>query len=167
MTDFILTAESARAAFDYEPESGMLRWKFRPSPAAAPGSVAGSQSLDGYISLSYRYKRYVAHRVIWLIVHGEWPALEIDHIDGNRANNALTNLRLATKSQNNYNRKLCPNSSGVKNVVRVGDRWQVRIKVDGKNHHFGTFRTVDAAAVVARSARIALHGEFANHGESA
>ena len=115
-------------------------------------------------SLDYTYVRY--HRVLWALSHGRWPNGEIDHIDGDRLNNALPNLREATPSQNQKN-KIRPknNTSGHLGVswYKPYGKWRVWVQVDGRQKHLGYFDAL-ADAVAARSRAEARYGYHENHG---
>ena len=164
-----LTAEYVRSILDYDPETGAFRWRARvDAPARVntrfAGKVAGSVMINGYRCISISSVRYYAHRLAWLHYYGEWPALPIDHRDGDGLNNRIANLRLATMSQNLANtgsRK--SNKSGFKGVSwdkRKG-KWKAEITKDGKSSFLGYFDlpAEGHAAYIAAAKR--LHGEFA------
>jgi hypothetical protein len=110
-------------------------------------------------------KMFKIHRLLaqYFIPNPEMKS-EVDHIDGNKQNNSLENLRWATKKENGANRGLQRNNtSGEKNVAwfKRDGKWQVHFKVDGKRRHFGYFNDYDDAVKFARQKRQELHGEFA------
>jgi hypothetical protein len=144
-------------------KDGVAYWRERSGPRAA-GSMAGSVRPDGYVAVGYRAKVFRMHRVLFLHYHGYLPE-EVDHIDGNPTNNCVANLRAATHAQNTRNAKIRKNStSGVKNVRRRGgDRWEVRLRVDGRCVSFGCFASLADASAVAAEARETAFGEFARH----
>lgn len=144
----------------YDPETGDFFWK-RP---------AGGFSPNGYRYIKVGAKQCLAHRLAWLYVHGEWPDALIDHIDGNRSNNRIGNLRKATHSQNGANAKRhSRNRSGYKGVSfdKSKNRWQASITVQNKQIHLGRFKTKDEARAAYMTAAKFHHGEFANDGENA
>jgi hypothetical protein len=101
------------------------------------------------------------------LVHGSWTRELIDHIDGDRANNRIENLRLVSLAQNQWNAKTpVTNKSGIKGVSfhSTLKKWQANIRANGKIMYLGLFNTKEEAAEVVRKKRIELHGEFANHG---
>lgn len=159
----LLTAANVRQLFDYDPYSGTLAWRDPPWPGAkrSPGARAGYRRKDGYLFVKYRGKFFAVHRVIWLWVHGRWPRPTIDHIDRNKSNNVLHNLREATRLEQTINRGLLrSNSLGVMGVRRHGNRFCSRIKVEGRYMWLGTFRTIDeASAAYVRASRL-YFGDF-------
>lgn len=144
-------------------EDGVAYWLESRGPRAA-GARAGSTRADGYVAVGYRSKVFKLHRILFLHYHGHLPR-EIDHIDGNPTNNCIANLRAATHAQNTRNAKIRKTStSGVKNVRRrAGDRWEVRLRVDGRCVSFGCFASLSEASAAAEQARSQAFGEFARH----
>ena len=116
-------------------------------------------------SVEIDHKSYSVHRLVWLMHHGVLPEF-LDHINGNKLDNRIENLRPATKSQNNQNKRLYSNNtSGVKGVCwhkRI-KKWQVNVRVNGKQKSFGFFDDIELAELVASEARNKLHGQFARH----
>ncbi len=112
-------------------------------------------------------KMYKAHRLAWFYMTGEWPPDQIDHIDGDRDNNRLVNLRKATNAQNGANARLSKNnSSGFKGVsfdTSVG-RWRASIRRNRQLHYLGFFNTPEEAHAAYASAAVQLFGEFARMG---
>lgn len=115
-----LSHEYLTKVLNYEPETGIFTWKIRASHAVKPGMTAGTLNKNGYIFIKVGTYIYRAHRLAWFYVYGEWPSIDnyqIDHIDGNRANNAIKNLRLINNSKNARNHGLYKsNTSGVTGV---------------------------------------------------
>jgi len=122
---------------------------------------------DGYGCLRLDNISILIHRAVWIYHNGDIPdGSFIDHIDGNKSNNLLSNLRLASSSQNLLNKgPRKKNSSGIKNVNwnSPTNSWRVKLVIDGKWRHFGLFATIEEAKAVARAARDKYHGAFANH----
>ena len=149
--------------FRYEPETGKLIRRKGVKRSAA-GTVVGSLMASGHVYVSVDYQKCYVHRVVWKMVHGEDPEVEIDHINGVKDDNRLSNLRLADRSQNAMNSRLQKNStSGLKGVTFVKDRgnWLAQIKARGVYHYLGHHNTKQAAHEAYKRAAERLHGEFA------
>lgn len=172
------TQARALEYFNYEPETGNLIFRERQRiefdalgyarHMKRIGTPAGSQNSNGYVKVLVDGTLYSAHRIIWLVVHGEWPeypVFEIDHINGNRADNRIANLRKVTKSGNQRNAgPRVNNTSGVHGVnwkpkynSQPGDgRWVARIW-DGPRHvYLGSFRTLHEASIARKAAERVL-----------
>lgn len=164
-------------ALAYDSESGTLTWKARPAhhfPSASAcarwnsnfaGKSAGHTCKQGYRRIEIGSSRFAAHRVIWLMLFGRLPEA-IDHINGNRADNRLCNLRSVTVAENNRNiARRRDNKSGTTGVdwKKALGRWRAQIAVDGRDIHLGYFDTKDAA-VAARKHAEQQHGFHINHG---
>ncbi|MDE1138144.1 MAG: HNH endonuclease [Paraburkholderia tropica] len=109
----------------------------------------------------------MAQVLAWAIHFGEWPSRLVDHEDGDRSNNKLSNLRLATFSQNQWNMgKPRRNKSGIKGVSlnRATGKWCASVKANNKSYYVGTFDLLDDAAKAVAAKREELHGHYANHG---
>jgi hypothetical protein len=146
----------------YDPETGLFTW-LNGSGHVKSGANAGSLHSGGYICLWLKRRRYYAHRLAWVMVHGEWPK-EIGHINGDRADNRIVNLCLATRSQNLANAGLTSNNtSGMKGVSwdKSRHKWQAHIKVKGRCINLGRFNT-QVRAIMAR-----LEAEAKYQGDSA
>ncbi len=130
-----LTVERAREIFRYDPESGTLSWATRRSGPVIPGREAGSTDAHGYRVVCTGKRVYKVHRVAWLLTHGEWPPGPIDHINGIRHDNRITNLRIATAQSNPQNIRLPQrnNTSGYLGVSWSKHRrkWLAQIGTDG------------------------------------
>ena len=162
-----ITAAEVRALFDYNAEDGHLRWRV-PRRGQRLGAVAGSVGLNGYRRISFwddgQEKNIccLAHRLVWLWVHGEWPSTMMDHINMNKDDNRLVNLRLATMSQNKSNQRIRKDSkTGFKGVLAKGSGWSARIQKDGVTHYLGTYPTPEQAHLAYCNAAKTFHGEFA------
>lgn len=160
------TPEYLRKRLRYEPETGKLFWldcdDMRPQwKSRFVGKEAMiTMSSHGYFSARFSGCAVYAHRVIWAMVHGEWPVGEIDHINGNRSDNRIENLRHVTKSENAKNkRRPSNNSSGVSGVhwFKRDQKWQAQISIgSGRSKHLGYFSTLEEAA----AARLAAEREY-------
>lgn len=162
------TRAEAAAILSYDPETGILSWLIDTHGAGGrikPGDPAGTPK-DGYIQIKLFGCVYRAQHLVWLLMTGEWPPVDIDveHEDRDRANNAWLNLRLATRSQNNMNAGLrSDNKSGQKGVGQRHDtgRWYARVTVDRKVFSLGHFDTFDEAVTARKAAEQQHFGEFA------
>ena len=109
-------------------------------------------------------RHYGGHRIIWEMVNGPIPkGMQIDHIDGNRRNNAITNLRLATPMQNTQNRKVSKISkSQLKGVYKYKNRWVATINLNRKRYYLGMHKTKEGAHAAYCAKSIELHKDFSN-----
>lgn len=129
------------------------------------GQVCGHKEKSGYVRVSVCNKRYQAHTLAWFYVHEEWVKI-IDHIDGNPSNNAISNLRPCTQSENCMNRtKKTKAASGHKGVYWNENKklYVVNIFVRGVRLHFKTYKDYELACLVADEARDKWHGKCATH----
>jgi hypothetical protein len=144
----MITAERLREILDYCPETGVFHWNISPSRNTKRGSISGTKSKkDGYIRIKINCQSYLAHRLAWLHFYGRFPAGCIDHIDCNRSNNAINNLRDVTPEINSQNLKT--SSSKTANpylgVSKIGDKFQAQIRINKKLKYIGLFETAAAA----------------------
>lgn len=154
------TPETLRKLLRYDPETGLLWWIKTNSQRAPAGSVAGCLSKrTGYVSVGVNGKRMRAHRVVWMMVYNEIPS-EIDHIDGDRSNNRIENLRLVSRSGNNQNRGVQRNNtSGATGVSfdSYRSRWAARIQSNGKQISLGRFHSFNEAVRAYADAKAKIH----------
>lgn len=155
MTNQTLSAERARDIFAYDPLTGAFTHRCGPRI----GRPAGSTNALGYVCLSNRANRWLAHRVAWLMVHGNWPANLIDHVNGDPSDNRIENLREADKRLNAENRRHAQsnNSSGMLGVKHQHGKYQAVIRGAGVTTHLGTFDTPDEAHQAYLTAKRELH----------
>lgn len=161
-----IDVELMRTLFDYAPDVGgsCLLWKNPRAVRMKPGTMAGADSKAGYWRVCVKGKYYVAHRLVWAVVNGEDPQKQIDHVDGNKSNNQITNLRLATNgaADNTQNKKKYTNNSsgysGVSRRVKSNrERWYAYIDKDKKRRHLGVFDTPEEAYGAYLKAKAELH----------
>jgi hypothetical protein len=154
-----LTSSRVRELLSYDPLTGVFVWK----RGRAKGQEAGWRHGKGYRTIRVDRRSYLAHRLAWLFVTGEWPT-QIDHINGDRADNRIENLREATPTQNMCNRKEGWGVSGFKGVVRnkTGHKWVAQIRFQNTLHRLGTFASREAAHEAYKAAAAKMHGEFAS-----
>lgn len=160
----MLTRERLCEVLKYDPETGAWIWLPRIGNAQF-GGPAGSVCSGGYIQIVIDGVAYMAHRLAWLYMTGEWPSRRPDHKDTDPANNRWSNLRLATRSQNAANRKVHRNNSlGFKGVVltlRKLKPYRATITCKGRRHSIGYFKTAAAANAAYEQRARELFGEFA------
>lgn len=161
-----LTIEQARAALDYDPATGLFTRLAGPwiNPKVRAGEAAGSACSGGYRNIGIGSRRYLAHRLAWFMVYGAWPSAELDHINGDKTDNRISNLRIATRSQNMANGPVQSNNrSGHKGVHydRGNRKWLAYMQVDGKFKNLGRFETIEAAIAARQVAFDAQFGGFA------
>lgn len=171
-----------RQLLRYEPETGKLWWKERgaewfSSSTGRPAEHAciawnaryankpafTAVNINGYLNGTFFNRTYLAHRLIWAIVYGQWPRDQIDHRDGDRTNNRIQNLREATMSENARNHSIRKdNTSGAKGVfwARREEKWAAQITTNGKHKFLGHFASKDEAIKAYASASLEFHGDF-------
>lgn len=162
----LLTAERLREILDYEPDTGLFRWKNPTSRRVSVGMIAGGPISCGRqrrICMGVDGVNQYAHRLAWLWMTGAWPPEEIDHIDGDSLNNKWDNIRLANRGQNQCNRGPTYNgTSGYKGVTlnKECGKYAAQINVSGKHYYLGLFCTAKEAHQAYCEAARKLHGEF-------
>lgn len=158
------TLERLRQLVDYNPETGVFTWKEKTGKKVRVGHEVGSVHSQGYIEAMIDRKRWFLHRLAWFYVHGEVPPQQIDHINGNRADNRIGNLRVASQQQNSGNMRIrSSNQSGLKGVYWRKDlnRWSASIHVNYKTKNLGLFETKEDAHAAYMRAAAKTFGEFA------
>jgi hypothetical protein len=155
--------------FQYHPETGIVAWRRHAGGQSKAGKVAGHPSKTrGHVEIRLKGKIYQAHRLIWKLYYGKDPGpLEVDHINGIRHDNRISNLRLATRPQNQWNTGLSKrNTSGIKGVSYESQRkrWCAQLERNKKTIHIGYFNTIEEAAHAVCLKREELDGEWTNHG---
>jgi hypothetical protein len=160
----MITQEELKHLFDYE--DGFLIWKNHPNKPKRNGMKAGSVNGRGYYYVGLSGKSYRVHRLIWLYHKGylsEDKSIIIDHIDRDRLNNRIENLREATISQNNSNRYHPSNTSGQKGVrfVRSRNKYKVSFNHNKEYHYYGLYTTFEEACEVFKKKYLEVKGEFA------
>lgn len=161
-----LTQERIRELLEYDPSSGILKWRKRTSNRVKVGGVAGVVGVNRYVYVAIDNRRLLAHRLIWLYVYGEWPTCQVDHLNRERSDNRLENLRLATESENACNGVLrSTNTSGFRGVSldkrKTKKKWLAQIVKNGAQICIGYFATKEEAYDAYRQAAQELHGPFA------
>lgn len=148
-----LTLERAKELVSYDPESGLFRY-------FSGRGHGGSPTKDGYRQIKLDQKKYFAHRLAWFMQTGSWPTNNIDHKNGDRADNRWINLREATVSENAQNLKI--RTDGTSNYLGVsrarnGKKWLAQIRIKGACHRLGYFEKEEDAALAYIEAKARLH----------
>lgn len=181
----IPTPEELRQLLAYDQHTGCFTWKERDASlftgggqhtaehncrvwnAKHAGAPAGAVDRSlGYLRLSVLDRKLWAHRAAWMVVHGETPKGQIDHINGDKLDNRIANLRVVTMTENRRNqRRPMNNNSGFVGVAwnPHNKNWNARIGVDGRTLHLGSFGRIEDAIAARKEAeaRFAFHK---NHG---
>lgn len=174
-----ISADQLRQLLRYNHETGDLFWLNRSremfdsqrmcntwNARFADKSALTSCQADGYRCGSIFNRKYLAHRVAWALAHKEWPIDQVDHINGNPADNRLVNLRSVSNAENQKNRKRnFNNKTGVIGVHLKSGRYRAVIQEDGKPHHLGYFLTIEEAAAARKLAEVRI-GFHVNHGRA-
>lgn len=164
----LLTQQRLKELLHYDPDTGVFT-RISSRLSTCVNKPAGGINYDGYRRIYIDGKSYFAQRLAFLYVHGSWSSFQMDHINGKRDDNRMSNLREATSSENKHNQVLSrKNKSGVKGVGwhRSAKKWQARVMLNGKDKYLGLFKNIEDAAAAAREARNKFHGKFANSGVS-
>lgn len=164
----LLTLTRLREVLDYDPQTGVFVWT-APNPKSRykAGTIAGTTKFVSehlsYVMICIDQNTYPAHRLAWLYVSGEWPRDVVDHINGDGLNNTIANLRQATRSQNQCNRRVSKNNksgaSGVHPEKRTG-KWTAEIFCQKRKFFLGTFSTFEAALSARQQAENTKFAEF-------
>ncbi len=145
----MITQERLKDVLNYDSESGIFTWKKKTNRNILIGSVAGAGHSGGYITISIDGKRYYAHRLAWLYVYGTWPDSQIDHVDNNKINNKISNLRDVCAGLNSQNKIRCQrnNSTGMLGVARCSNsnKFAAYICTNGSKKYLGIFETKELA----------------------
>lgn len=164
MNNTKLTQQYLKEILEYR--DGELYWNAsRKGGTATAGSLAGCQKSGGYWHTRIGKQRYSNHRLVFLMHHGYLPKF-VDHIDGNRSNNRIENLRSASRQQNNCNAQIrSDNTSGIKGVSwhKKTGKWTVRVQTNKTRKWLGLFDDLELAQLVAIEARDKYHKEFARN----
>jgi HNH endonuclease len=162
-----IIVENARQLWDYNPETGKIYWKEpKCNGAIKAGQEAGSITTSGYREVRVGRKPVAIHRVIWFLHYGELPECQLDHINRDRSDNRVSNLRVAynNASDNNQNRAIGRNNtSGYKGVLWSAKlkKWIVRLKLNGRSMYFGAYADIEDA-IKARKQAEATYFTFAH-----
>ena len=160
----MITQEQLKEYLDYNSYTGIFTWKKKPADYIKVGSIAGCKTSSGYTYITVLKQRQLAHRYAWIYVNGDIPkGLQIDHINRNKSDNCISNLRLATIGQNQHNRdKSKNNTSGYKGIVwdKSRNKWRAQIKINNKVINLGRFILLDDAQNAYEIASKKYHPEY-------
>ena len=155
-----LTQARLKEVLEYDPETGLFRWRSYRCGRALAGAVCGTDNGRGYLTIHIDLVHYKAHRLAWLYVHGRWPTHLIDHINGVKGDNRIANLREADDAVNSQNQRRAQshNKCGFLGVhKRESGRFRASIRVNWKLINIGTFDTPEAAHAAYVEAKRKLH----------
>lgn len=145
-----LTQQKLHSLLDYDEETGLFLWRKRDWPAHQwSGRKAGSSDAAGYMNIKLLGRTYKSHRLAWLYVHGSWPDCEIDHINGDRGDNRIRNLRDVDRAENLQGLRLyANNATGMRGVFhcKTRNRYRARVTKNGKQRYYGSYRTAEEAS---------------------
>ena len=150
-----LTAEYLRSILHYDQETGIFTWKVRTARRVKVGDVAGRQHGGGYLRIKVQSRDYLAHRLAWLYMNGEWPTDQIDHINRVKTDNRISNLREVTNKQNHQNAgKSSNNTSGHPGVCwhKRDFKWIAKIMHNQKSINLGYFTNIEDAVSARKAA---------------
>lgn len=162
---FPFDQERLRQLFRYDDATGNLIWRKRNDAAVwwnskYAGNIAGSPNSQGRLQVGIKRRYYLVSRIVYAYFFG-FPELPIDHINGDRKDNRIQNLRMATNSQNSHNRGATINSkTGVKGVYPENGKYRAQMKINGKQKHIGYFETIEAAKAARDQYSLRKIGEF-------
>lgn len=160
MSDYV----KLNKVLNYCPNTGVLSWCKTVSNSAREGQEAGSNHNKGYRFIRYQGKFYFTHKVAWLLFYKDWPSGEIDHINGDKKDNRINNLRVVTRQQQMTNTPSKKNSSSrFKGVTwhKVNKKWRVQIAIKGVKYHLGMFDDEREAALMYNYAAMEAWGKHA------
>jgi hypothetical protein len=159
----MITASELKELVIYSSETGEFVSRVDRSSRARAGRKIGTILPNGYVHIMINGRFYKGHRLAWLYMTGEWPAEQIDHVNGERSDNRWSNLRHCSASQNSFNRKKYRNNStSVTGVYwhKRSQRWTASIDVSRKRISLGYFDSIDDAGRSRREAERKYFGDF-------
>jgi hypothetical protein len=161
---FEITLEILTDLLEYDKNTGNLFQK-KKRPKIQVGNLAGVVTPKGYRYIQLLGKKYASHRLVWFIEYGKFPDLFIDHIDGNKLNNHISNLREVSNKQNTENRGAQKNNKlGRKGVYfnKKLKKYVAQIQHHGVNHYLGVYKTSEEASLMYQTAAKILFSHYKN-----
>lgn len=157
-----LNLSRLKELLDYNPDTGVFRWKKSVNSKTYDGLIPARKDKDGYLMVMVDSRNYRQHRLAWFYMTGLWPEKHLDHKNGVRDDNRFSNLRECDEQNNNRNRGLSRlNTSGVSGVSFQQGKWVVRIRLNKFiRGFFGYYDDIELAELVANSVRDKYHKEF-------
>lgn len=163
-----ISRERLMQVLDYSPDTGVFTWINGNSRNVNQGDIAGYKNSRGYIKIRVGSRLFFAHRLAWIYVYGEdIDGHEIDHINGDKSDNRICNLRISSHQQNMFNmKKKSTNKSGVKGVHfdKRCNKWRAQTSINKKRVHIGLFDTIESAEKAISEFMVVNHKEFVNLG---
>jgi len=162
----MITQEELKELLNYDQDTGIFTWKVSPARQVSSGDIAGTKRKDGYIQIKVDNELILSHRLAWIYMYGYLPKY-IDHINGQRDDNRIINIREVSNQQNSLNSKISKNNtSGIKGVYwdKSRNKWVAKLFVNGKCKFCKRFDDMDLAKLVIEEVRNKYHGKYANHG---
>jgi len=144
-----LTKELIEAKYEYKPDTGEFLRKQSGGGKYVGSSAGYIKKSDGYVYIKIGQNTYTAHRFAWIVTYGESPKGDIDHINGIRSDNRISNLRAVNRSLNLHNSSArTRNTSGHKGIVYIPKgkkKWLAQVMINYKHHYIGVFHTIEEA----------------------
>lgn len=162
----MISQDYLKSILSYDELTGDFAWLVCKGRGVKVGMIAGRKGNDGYVGIGMDGKKYPAHILAWVYSYGSIPDGQIDHINHNRSDNRLDNLRDVTRKENQRNRTLNKNNtSGFCGITKTtkSERWQVQVGINGKSVYVGCFKSKDEA-VKARDKAYKENNYHINHG---
>jgi hypothetical protein len=155
----VITQSRLKELFDYNPETGLFTYKYNSAKKFKAGDVAGYLTKRGYVTIRVDRCLYLASRLAWLYMFGYWSSYNIDHINGIKNDNRISNLRETTQAQNKQNLYTKPKGSlgSLLGTTFKNHAWEASIKHDGKSYYLGRFKTEAEAHAAYLGAKKVLH----------
>ena len=162
-----MTQKYLKSILNYNPQTGIFKWKIKTCKKVTPGKIAGSNQSAGYKFITIKRQNYLAHRLAWLYVYGYFPK-ELDHINRVRTDNKIKNLRSVNRTQNRFNSGIrSDNIIGVTGVYKYPRRHRKKrfwasITILGKRKSLGYFYTLKEASLAYKKANKEIMKRFGN-----